>query len=124
VMIDAFESSFAGGACNDAVRAHDGTAKPGLSMLSTISRTRLTSNWLRGFLRDSRTLLPVVLSSFLAFTAIGAFIGFPSKGFEFCFARNAERCTKKQNALRGGGGRLSVRAVKAALLAVCGPKSR
>jgi hypothetical protein len=49
-------------------------------MLSTISRTRLTSNWLPGFVPDSQTLLPAVPSSVLAFTAIFAFIVFPSKG--------------------------------------------
>src|SRR5882724_7807189 len=95
-MIDTFESSFTSGACDDAVRAHDCTAEPALSMLSTISRTRLTSNWLRGFVLDSQMLLSAVLSSVLAFTAIFAFIVFPSKGYEFCFAGNAERCIKSK----------------------------
>jgi hypothetical protein len=95
-MIDTFESSFAGGACNDAVRAHDFTAKPAFSMLSTISRTCLTSNWLHGFVLDSQTVLPAALSCVVASTAIVAFIVFSSQWSEFCFAGNAERCIKSK----------------------------
>jgi hypothetical protein len=68
-------------------------------------------------------LLPAVLSSVLASTAIVAFIVFSSQWSKFCFAGNAERCIKS-NALRGEGMRLSVRAVKAALLAFIGAKRR
>ena len=56
VMIDALESSFAGGACNNAVRAHGRTVKPLRSMVRSCS---------------------------LAFTDIFAFIVFPSKALSF-----------------------------------------
>jgi len=77
----------------DAVRAHDCTAKPATSM---------------------------VRSSFLTFLGIVAFMGFPSKGFEFRFAGNAERCTKRQMPFMA----VSVRAVKAALSAFIGAERR
>jgi hypothetical protein len=55
----------------------------GLSMLPTISS--LISNWLHGFVLDTEMLLPAVLSSVLASTAIVAFIVFSSQWSKFCF---------------------------------------
>ena len=38
----------------------------------------------------------------LTFIGIVVYIGFPLKGFEFCFAGNAKRCTKKQMPFMAG----------------------
>jgi hypothetical protein len=48
------------------------------------------------------------------FIGIVVYMGFPSKGFEFCFAGKREAVHKKVNVLEGEGRQLSFRAVKAA----------
>ena len=60
-----------------------GQIRPACIRIYEILGTRLTSNSLRGFVLDTQMLLRPVLSSFVAFTAMSAFIGLPRRVLSF-----------------------------------------
>jgi len=84
-----------------------GQIRPACIRIYEILGTRLTSNSLRGFVLDTQMLLRPVLSSFVAFTAMSAFIGLPRRVLSF--ALQATWSGAQKSKCRSSRGKATVR---------------